>query len=55
MLIVEDKDEPISLSPGDCSTLPQLCQNYLLLCVLNGKSSERAAASDAWIHSVDDQ
>jgi len=30
--------EPLSLAT--VITLPQLCQNYLLQCVLNGKSSE---------------
>ena len=37
------------------STLPQLCQNYLLLCVRIGKLSESRAILDAWIHSLDDQ
>jgi len=38
--------------PHRVFTLSQLCQNYLLLCVLNGKWSESATASNAWIHSV---
>ncbi len=37
----------VSLSPATAVTLPQLCQNYLLLCVLNEKWSERAASLDA--------
>ena len=39
----------------DGPTLPQLCQNYLLLCVRIGKLSESKAASDAWIHSLGDR
>jgi hypothetical protein len=32
-----------------------LCQDYLQLLVVNGKWSESAATSGAWIHSVDDR
>ena len=37
----------VSFSPATLITFPQLCQNYLLLCVLNGKLSDSEAASDA--------
>jgi hypothetical protein len=45
----------VSLSPATVITLLQLCQNYLLQCVSNGKLRASEAALDAWIHSVDDR
>jgi hypothetical protein len=45
----------VSLSQATAVTLPQLCQNYLLQCVRNGKLRASGAPLDAWIHLVDDQ
>jgi len=42
--IAEDNDKNHQLEPGAVITLPQLCQNYLLLCVLIGKWSRSATS-----------